>query len=424
MPKQGLSARIAAVRLMTAVTEDRQTLTEAMPAVLTSLDPQERARAQRLATEALRWAGRSDRLLGPHIRKRPPELVLNALRLAVWEMLGDGAAEHAAVDSAVELVRQVPDTRRMSGMVNGVLRNVLRGELDWASLPVSPMPKWLRKLVVAAYGKDGAASIEAAHSRGAPIDLTPRSGLGASVAEATGGNLLAQGSVRLSGSPQISALAGFSEGQWWVQDAAATLPVRLLSPKAGSRVLDLCAAPGGKTMQLADAGAVVTALDVSADRLKRLRENLARTGLSAEIVTADALEWTTAEPFDAVLLDAPCSATGTIRRHPDLPFARTGEGLDELTDLQRRLFDRAVEFIRPGGDLVYCTCSLLPAEGEDQLAAALARHPDLVVVRPDPTDGIEAGWITDAGALRLRPDFWPDLGGMDGFFIAHLRKTA
>jgi 16S rRNA (cytosine967-C5)-methyltransferase len=425
MAKQGLGARSAACDLMTAVTEGRQLLSEAMPEVLEPLGPQDRARAQRLATEALRWAGRSDRLIGPYIRQRPPEEVLNILRLAVWEMLGDSAPSHAVVDSAVEITRVRPETRRMAGMVNAVLRNVLRGEPDWDALAVPPLPKWLRKPLLADYGKDVVEAIEAAHARGAPLDLTAKSGRAEAVAEATGGTLLPTGSIRLSAQVQVSALPGFAEGDWWVQDAAAALPARVLDPRPGERILDLCAAPGGKTLQLADAGAQVTALDLSGARLGRLRENLARTGLAAEVVEADALIWDGpgGEPadFDAVLLDAPCSATGTIRRHPDLPFAKAGVDVSDLVALQARLIDRALDLVRPGGRVVFCTCSLLKDEGERQIDAALARHPG-VGLAPAHAPGIEAEWLAPGGGLRLRPDFWPDRGGMDGFFIARLQK--
>jgi 16S rRNA (cytosine967-C5)-methyltransferase len=184
-------------------------------------------------------------------------------------------------------------------------------------------------------------------------------------------------------------------------------------------VLDLCAAPGGKTLQLADGGAAVTALDISGPRLGRLRENLARTGLQATIVTADALQWQPEALFDAVLLDAPCSATGTIRRHPDLPFLRQPTDIPGLVALQAQLLDRALGFLKPGGRLVYCTCSLLQDEGEGQVAAALARHPGLVMLKPD-VAGIEASWMSDRG-LRLRPDYWAERGGMDGFYMACLQ---
>jgi 16S rRNA (cytosine967-C5)-methyltransferase len=292
------------------------------------------------------------------------------------------------------------------------------GEGDlFAGLPPQHLPRWLRQPLVHAWGREAVTAIEAAQAVPPPLDLTLKPG--APVPE--GAAPLPTGSLRLADPGQVTALPGYAEGDWWVQDAAAALPVRLLAPTPGLRVLDLCAAPGGKTMQLAAAGAEVTALDISGPRLERLAANLARTGLSATVVTADALVWTAPEPFDAVVLDAPCSASGTIRRHPELPFIKDGSDMPVLLELQARLIDRALEMVRPGGAVIYCTCSLLPDEGEAQVLAALARHPGLVV-EPGLPEGVPESWQSSEGGLRLRPDFWADRGGIDGFYIARLRK--
>jgi 16S rRNA (cytosine967-C5)-methyltransferase len=277
------------------------------------------------------------------------------------------------------------------------------------------LPGWLRQALVARYGKVAVGRMEEVQAGAPPVDITLRAG----AAGPAGAEVLPTGSLRLAWGGQVSALPGFAEGAFWVQDAAAALAVKLLGDVRGLCVLDLCAAPGGKTLQLADGGAEVTALDISGPRLGRLRENLARTGLQARIVTADALQWEPEALFDAVLLDAPCSATGTIRRHPDLPFLREPTDIPGLVALQGQLMDRALRFVKPGGRLVYCTCSLLQDEGEGQVAAALARHPGLVMLKPD-VAGIEAGWMTDRG-LRLRPDYWAERGGMDGFYMACLQ---
>ncbi|RDW11718.1 RsmB/NOP family class I SAM-dependent RNA methyltransferase, partial [Paracoccus thiocyanatus] len=333
------------------------------------------------------------------------------------EMLALGEAPHGAVNAAVALARASGRKgQAAAGMVNAVLRKVAVAGDAWARLSPQRMPPWLRGSVVSAWGEDAARGIEAAHEAGAALDLTPKSG-------DCPGEALPTGSHRLPSGTQVSALPGYAEGDWWVQDAAAALAVRVLDPRPGEVVADLCAAPGGKTLQLSAAGAKVTAVDISEPRLARVAENLARCGLSAHLVAADALDWRPDQPLDAVLLDAPCSATGTIRRHPELPRIRDGEGLAELTRLQARLIDHALSLLRPGGRLVYATCSLLPAEGEAQLAAALDRHPGLAV-EPPAVPGIEPGWVTPQGGLRLRPDLWPERGGMDGFFIARLRKSA
>ncbi|MCB4379613.1 RsmB/NOP family class I SAM-dependent RNA methyltransferase, partial [Synechococcus sp. MU1644] len=237
-----------------------------------------------------------------------------------------------------------------------------------------------------------------------------------------GGKVLPTGSVRLMDAGQVSALPGFTEGQWWVQDAAAAIPARVLDAHEGEAVLDLCAAPGGKTLQLAATGADATAVDISEGRMERVKQNLVRTKLTAKTQVADAFEVT--GQYDAILLDAPCSATGTIRRHPDLPFAKDGSEFGALIDLQARMLDHAVTLLKPGGRMVFCTCSLLPDEGEVQVEEALGRHPSLTVDR-DALDrpGIDPAWITEEGGLRLRPDHWADQGGMDGFYVACLRKT-
>lgn len=415
--KAGLEARKAAVRAMTLVTEDRQLLSEALPAVSDEMEPGERARVGRLATGALRWAGRSDRLLGPHLRMKPEDVVLNALRLAIFEIFAEGAPEHAAVDAAVAMT-----AKSKAGLVNGVMRNLLRRQPDWNAAPLPGVPKWLRKRLVGAWGKAPLAAMEQVFAMDPPLDITVKNpDETAQWAEALGAETRPDGGLRLQGAKQVSTMPGFAEGAWWVQDAGATVAARVLAPEPGTRVLDLCAAPGGKTMQLAAMGAEVTALDVSKFRMKRVTENLARTGLSATSITADALKWEPDAPFDAILLDAPCSASGTLRRHPDLAFARDGSGVDTLVTLQAALLDRAATWLKPGGRLVFCTCSLFPEEGEAQAKAVLERQKSLSIV-PATGDWLDPQWITSKGTLRLRPDHWAETGGIDGFFIACFEK--
>lgn len=419
MAKAGSPARAAAVAAMTAVTVDGRLLSEALPRATAHLEPGEKARAGRLATGALRWAGRSDRLLGPHLRLRPEDRVLNLMRLALYEIFEDGAPSHAAVDGAVSLANG-----SKAGLVNAVVRNVLRRNPVWDDVALPTLPKWLRKPLVAAWGKQATAAMEAVHVQEVPLDLTLRDpACAADWAKRLGGEVLPTGSLRLTKAGQVSALPGFDEGAWWVQDAGAAVAARVLGAQPGESVLDLCAAPGGKTMQLAAAEADVTALDISEDRMERVRENLARTGLSAEIVVADALEWVPDQPFDAILLDAPCTATGTLRRHPDLAYAKDGSGIDKLFRVQTAMLNRALGWLKPGGRLVYCTCSLLPAEGESQVAAVLDRHPAVTLAQVA-GDWLDPDWQTGTGALRLRPDHWADRGGIDGFFIARLEKPS
>jgi 16S rRNA (cytosine967-C5)-methyltransferase len=284
------------------------------------------------------------------------------------------------------------------------------------------LPKWLRGPLSEAWGVDAIAAMEIAHFNGAPLDLTAKTDAFA-VAKAVGGTLLENGSVRIADAGQVSMMPGFAEGDWWVQDAAAALPVQILKPQAGETILDLCAAPGGKTMQLAAAGADVTSVDDSAPRMVRVKENLARVGLKAKTQIKDARA--VKGSYDAILLDAPCSATGTMRRHPDLPYAKDGSEFGDLIELQSELIDHAWDVLKPGGRMVFCTCSLLPDEGEVQVDEALERHADMSV-DPDALNvpGVDAAWITSEGGLRLRPDYWSEIGGMDGFYIAVLRKAA
>jgi 16S rRNA (cytosine967-C5)-methyltransferase len=410
---EGLAARRAALRLLGAVLGEGRMLAEVQAA---ELSPAERARAGRLAAQVLRHVGPADRVLAPFLRK-PPELpVMNALRLAVVEMAVDGAAAHGAVNAAVALVREGGRTAHLAGLANAVLRRVAALEAPFAGQPVQQLPRWLRQPLVHAWGREAVAGIEAVQAGLPPTDLTLRPGAEAPPA----GTVLPGGSVRLPAGVQVTALPGWEAGAFWVQDAGAAVAARVLAAAPGERVADLCAAPGGKTLQLAAAGARVTAVDLSAARLARLHENLARTGLAAEVVEADALTWRPEAPLDAVLLDAPCSATGTVRRHPDLPFVKDGSDLPALVALQAALIDCALAMLRPGGRLVFATCSLLPEEGERQVAAALARHPGLVAETPA-AEGIDPRWHAAAG-LRIRPDHWAAGGGIDGFFIARLRR--
>jgi 16S rRNA (cytosine967-C5)-methyltransferase len=415
-----LAPRAAAQDLIAAVLGGRRSLSEVIaraPDSFAALPPEGRARAQRLASETFRHAGRADHHLRRALRKAPPEAVMWVLRMGVIEMHVLGAPAHGVINDAVDLTRRA-DQPRLDGLVNAVLRQLGEG-LDWAAAPVPRLPGWLRGALQNAYGAKVTAAIEAAHLLPAPLDLTLRGPR----PEGLDGVALPTGSLRLRDPGQISALPGYDAGQWWVQDAAAALPVRVLGDVSGLRVLDLCAAPGGKTMQLAAQGAQVTALDISDARMVRLRENLLRTGLQAETVIADALEWRPDTPFDAILLDAPCSATGTLRRHPELPLIRMKEDVKALQALQAALLDRVLDpaqgVLRSGGRVVYCTCSLLPSEGSDQIAAALARH-SVQVVPPD-LPGLPDAWRLPDGCVRTRPDYWAEFGGLDGFFIALLQ---
>ncbi|RMH48416.1 MAG: methyltransferase domain-containing protein [Alphaproteobacteria bacterium] len=426
MSRPGEAARAAALTLLDEVLGRGRMLDEA--ALPRDLSPPDRARALHLAALVLRRLGQIDAILAGFLSRLPPARVRMILRLMTAELLADGVPAHAAVSAAVALAGREAATRRLKGLVNAVGRRVAaEGPALWAAqdAPALALPGPFAARLVRAWGEEAARGIARAMLAGAPLDLTVRDPAEApALAARLGAELLPTGSLRLARPGQVSALPGFAEGAFWVQDAAAALPVRMLGARLdGLSVLDLCAAPGSKTMQLAAAGARVTALDVSAVRMARLAENLARTGLAARTVVADALEWAPPEPFDVVVLDAPCSASGTLRRHPDILHRRATLDVAPLAALQDRLLDRAWEWLRPGGRLLFVTCSLFPQEGEIRARAFVSRHGDAEPVAPPPLAGVAPDWLA-GGVLRLRPDLWADRGGMDGFFAALMRRRA
>jgi 16S rRNA (cytosine967-C5)-methyltransferase len=405
--------REAAFDLLTSVLDRRRPLDEALDA-LPALAPRDRAAAHRLAAAVLRRLGTLDAVLEPFMRKEPPDPVRHVLRLGAAGLLLLETPSHAAVATAVALARARGLTP-FAGLINAVLRRV--GEAGAATLaeldaPRLDTPGWLW----ASWG-DKARQIAIAHQQEAPLDITPRSGAGP-----TGGVLLPTGSVRFPPGTRVADIAGFEGGEFWVQDAAAALPAGLLAVRGGERVADLCAAPGGKTAQLAAAGAAVVAVERDPARLARLTENLRHWRLDAECVQADATRWEPREPFDAVLLDAPCSATGTIRRHPDVARIKRPRDVRALAETQDRLLRSAAALLRPGGRLVYSVCSLQPEEGVPRVAAAVAggglRHdPFTAKELPDLQEA-----LTPEGFLRTLPGMWAERGGMDGFFAARLIK--
>ncbi|VAW04804.1 16S rRNA (cytosine(967)-C(5))-methyltransferase [hydrothermal vent metagenome] len=415
------SARRSAVYLLDQVLGEGRLMSDLIgKGALDRLEPADRARAQRLANDTLRGLERADRLLKRHLRKTPQLHIHNILRLGTVELVMGGDA-HGVVNEAVEMVGGSRRYAKLKGMVNAVLRKMAgEGGKPWHDLRLPRLRDWLRAPLVEAWGALPVGAMEQAHFKGAPLDITLK-GEAEDWAEKLGGMMLPTGSVRLENAGQVSQLPGYDSGDWWVQDAAAALPVKILDPKPGEDILDLCAAPGGKALQLAAAGAQITALDLSPARMARVMENLGRTRLTATCETGDALTYQ-GGPYDAILLDAPCSATGTIRRHPDLPYAKDGSEFAALFELQSAMIDHALSLLKPGGRLIFCTCSLLPDEGECQVQVALTRHENLRIDRAAlAVPGVDPDWISDEGGLRLRPDYWPDLGGMDGFYIACLR---
>ncbi len=380
-----------------------------------------------LVESILRGMGRADAVIDGLVGRRPHPRGMNVLRLGTVEIRLLGARAEPAVDLAVRLMRSSRATAHLAGMANAVLRKVAgeAGERLWRAAPPGRLPGWIRQPAIDAYGEDAVRSIEAVHEMLPPLDLTPASpAMAPKLAEDVGALVLPTGSLRLHRRSQVSGLPGYGDGSWWVQDAAAAIPVRMLGDVDGLDVLDMCAAPGGKTMQLAAAGARMVAIEKSPPRLERMRDNLRRTGLAAELVLADARGWGGDREFDAVLVDAPCSSTGIIRRDPDVAL-QGGDAagrLASLGQLQLALLERAVRLTRKGGRILYCVCSLLPSEGEE-MAVRAARELALEIVATDPASlGVNPGWQTAEGGVRTRPDYWPEAGGLDGFYAVVFRK--
>jgi 16S rRNA (cytosine967-C5)-methyltransferase len=404
--------RESAFDLLTAVLERHRPLEEALDA-LPAQDARDRAAAHRLAAAVLRRMGTLDAVLEPFLRKEPPDPVRNVLRIGAAGLLLLETPSHAAVATAVSLTKRRGLTP-FAGLVNAVLRKVATegadaiADLDPARLDT---PAWLWT----SWGTS-ARAIAMAHQTEAPLDVTLKPG----VAPPNGGIPLPTGSVRFPAGTRVSEIPGFDAGDLWVQDAAASLPARLLAAQPGEHIADLCAAPGGKTAQLASAGALVTAIERDPARIERLTANLKHWGLRAEAINADAVEWTPPALFDAVLLDAPCSATGTIRRHPDVARVKRPRDVQTVVQAQDKLLEAAARMLRPGGRLIYAVCSLQYEEGAPRIAAAVAkgglRHDPF---RAEELIGLPEG-LTKDGFLRTNPGLWRERGGMDGFFAGRL----
>ncbi len=431
-----MSARRAAAELLIAVLDQGRALEDALSQTpsYAALQGRDRAFARALATATLRRLGGIDAVLARFLQRPLPDTAYQGralLRIGAAQLLVLGTPPHAAVGETVAAANAMQEARGFAKLMNAVLRRVSeQGPSLFAALPPgADLPAWLYTRWRAAYA-DAAPRIAEALLQEPPLDITTKNSpdewamrlMGAQTP--TGSVRLpspARGEGRLFSS--VEELDGFADGAWWVQDAAAALPVRMLGDVRGERVLDLCAAPGGKTLQLAAAGALVTAIDKSEARLTRLRENLARTGLSADVICADALEFRAAEPFGAILLDAPCTSTGTLRRHPDVAWLRRPNDVRALAELQSRLVTAAAEYLKPGGILVHAVCSLEPEEGPGVVADALNAGWRRVPLMRGEIGGADE-FITPDGDLRTLPAHWLQIGGLDGFFAARLVKDS
>lgn len=434
----GLASRALAVDLLHKVLKERSGLDEALAASYQSddgnLDARDRGFARVLTTTVLRRYGQLRAVIDAHLAKPLPASGFRAdliLLVGAAQLLFLNGPAHAVIDTAVSLSRQRKASARFDKLINAVLRRIseagpaMLATQDSASLNI---PEWMLAGWRDSYGDEQARDIAVASLREAALDITVKDNV-TEWADKLQATVLKTGSLRRANEGRIDKLPGFEDGAWWVQDAAAALPAKLLGDVSGLTIADLCAAPGGKTAQLASCGAHVVALDLSADRLNRVRENLNRLRLEAEIVTGDASTWSPNKGFDAVLADAPCTATGTIRRHPDILHLKRPEDIDKMTAIQAAILDNAARLVKPGGQIIYCTCSLERREGEDQVEQFLKRHGgfERVAIQPDEVSGL-AEFITTDGDLRTLPtqlaQSEPELSGIDGFFACRLKRQA
>jgi 16S rRNA (cytosine967-C5)-methyltransferase len=425
MTDTGLPARRAALAIISGVLQKRRPLDAGLDQ-LAGLATRDAGFARALASETLRNMGALDAVLrkfmakplAPHKAGAASEILL----LGACELLILKVAPHAAVDAANQLAAKDNKAVHFKPLINAVLRKISKeGEAVLSGLDRERLstPDWLWSRWTAQYGAGTARAIARAHQQAAPVDIVLKSpGAAFPPSEALFGTVR-----RLNDAGRIDELPGFAEGDWWVQDAAATLPVQLLGDVAGKKVIDLCAAPGGKTLQLAARGAQVTAVEIDGTRAARIRENLARTGLKAEILEADARDVEIKAPL--VLIDAPCTATGTIRRHPDLPWIKGAADVTVSAAAAYEILESGASLVEPGGLLVFAVCSLEREESEEQIAAFLSSHPEFarVPLTPDDVFG-HSEWITPEGDLRTLPSHLSDKGGMDGFYAARLRRSA
>lgn len=427
---RGANPRRLALDVLLRVSERGASLDEALTGHprYNALSERDRGFARVMLATTLRRLSQIDAVLARFATKMPEQArTLAALRLGACQLIYLGTPSHAAVSESVGLIDSArPWDQRF---VNAVLRKIAREREQLADEPVEAAPAelsdWLRTALLAAYGAADVQALAAVHSQTPPLDLTPLRD-GATWAAELGADLLPNGTLRLAeAGGRIEQLAGFKQGAWIVQDVAASLPVRLLGRVRGQRVLDLCAAPGGKTCQLAAQGARVMAIEQAAKRAELIHDNLRRLRLPGEVKVMDALAYQPETPYSHILLDAPCTATGTIRRHPDIAWGKRAQDVRPLTVLQDKLLAHAFDLLSPGGALVYATCSLLPAEGEERVAALLKARPDakLLAIKPDEAGGIPLRIDAD-GCARTFPADLADRGGMDGFFMARIGKSA
>ncbi len=435
---KGLAPRREAVRLLDAILSNKKPFDEIWQLSLangelkTMIEP-DRALTRLIVMTTLRHLRHIDNILATFLKNPLPKSApgaTNILRSGVAQLLFLKSPAHAVLNIATSLAALDRPNRPFKGLINGVLRNYTRADpekLLGKNAPPGNTPEWLHNRWKHQYGREAARKIARAHQHEPALDISVKADA-KKWAQTLNATLLPTGSLRLSNAGNPVKLSGFDEGEWWVQDAAAALPAQLFGDVADKNVIDLCAAPGGKTAQLVAAGAKVTAVERSPQRMKRLAQNLKRLGFDANLVTEDAGKYQPSQSPDAILLDAPCTATGTIRRNPDVPYLKTHKNITDLVKVQKRLIDHATDILKPGGTLIYCVCSLEHEEGEDQISNLLEKDKriSLQPISKSEVPGLSMA-IGSRGDLRILPSFWsdfePGMQGLDGFYIARLIKS-
>lgn len=424
----GAFARLAAAQLLMTVLDEGRTLDEALATTerYDTLKGPDRGFARAMASAALRYLGRIDIGLAPFLDRpletaTPPSRAL--LRIGAAQSWIMETPDHAVVGETVSAAKMWPRANRATGFLNAVLRKVVADRSSFDAAPVEAIwPAWFQAVMVNGLGADAARSLAEAQIAQPQTYLTAKSGDPAALAAQVSGEVVGEYSVQVD-APSLEQVPGFEEGDWWVQDIAATLPARLLDPQTGDTILDICAAPGGKTLQLAASGASVTAIDRSKPRLKRLKQNLWRTGFKGkvDVVQADATSWNPPEPVDKILLDAPCSALGTLRRHPEGPWIKSSDDVERFPGIQERLLRAAAKMLKPGGTLLYCVCSPLPHEGRDLVDRVLTDTPfSRRPIKPDEAPGFESSLTTVGDMLTLPNGEF----GHDAFYISRLTRDS
>ncbi|MEE2705222.1 MAG: RsmB/NOP family class I SAM-dependent RNA methyltransferase [Pseudomonadota bacterium] len=425
---QNLNTRLAVHKLFTKTIRQKVFLRDIFDLYTKGFMHSDKAFVKLLTMATIRHLGQIDDILVRYVVRKPSKIVEDILRIGIAQILFLRTPHYAAVNTSVELSKRL-GCSGVSGFINSVLRSVIRDEKNILSEEINLLintPQWLSEHIINDYGVIEAEKIAMAHLSEPDLDLTfKHNSMIKTFLSEVDGIMLPGGSVRVKNQGIVTKLPGYKKGLWWIQDAAAAVPVKLLSRflKSSASVLDVCAAPGGKTSQLLSLGFDVTSIDISPERTKILKQNLKRLSLSSKIIINNFLKWEAEDRFDAVLIDAPCSSTGTIRRHPDIPYIKSNKDIFQLIELQKKMILKGYDYVKPGGYLLYSNCSILKKEGEYLIDTLTKEYNMSLLPIKDKTDDFESSWVDSKGTIRVLPSFWESFGGVDGFFVALLQKV-